>query len=71
LAAQNLLLQKITFNQDGEDYINEQIVAIFPCLAQTGWVCYKTKSTSELEEMPFQPNDVKDLNYIKRYLINI
>lgn len=64
--SQNLLLQKITFNNDGENYVNNQVVSTFPCLVETGWECYKAKNTSELEEMPFEPESIKDLNYIKR-----
>ncbi|PKB94644.1 hypothetical protein RhiirA5_438330 [Rhizophagus irregularis] len=66
LMTQNLLLQKITFNNDGENYVNNQVVATFPCLIETGWQCFKAKNTSDLEEMPFKPESIKDLNYIKR-----
>ncbi|GBC28403.2 hypothetical protein GLOIN_2v1824248 [Rhizophagus irregularis DAOM 181602=DAOM 197198] len=55
LMTQNLLLQKITFNNDGENYVNNQVVATFPCLIETGWQCFKAKNTSDLEEMPFEP----------------
>ena len=65
------LLKRITFTQDNEDHVNDQIVMTFPCLIETGWICYKTKSTSELELMPFEPDSAKDLNYIKRYFIKI
>ncbi len=68
MIAQNLL-QKITFTRDSEEHVNNQIVTAFPCLIETGWIGYKTKSTSELELMPFEPNNTKDLNYIKRYLL--
>ncbi|GES96400.1 hypothetical protein GLOIN_2v1885837 [Rhizophagus clarus] len=60
------LLQKITFIQDSEEHVNNQIVTAFPCLVETGWFCYKTKTTSELETTPFEPDHIKDLNYIKR-----
>jgi hypothetical protein len=67
LESQNLLLQKIKFNQNDEDYINNKITAVFPWLVETGWVCYRAKGTSELEEFPFEPSAIKDLDYNKRY----
>ncbi|CAB4482930.1 unnamed protein product [Rhizophagus irregularis] len=48
-------------------YINNQVTSVFPCLNQTGWVCYKAKTTSELEETPFEASAIKDLEYIRRY----
>jgi len=71
LNSQNLLLQKITFNQNNEEYVNNQITSVFPCLIKTSWVCYKAKSTSELEEVPFEPSATKDLDYIRRYYLSI
>ncbi|CAB4487223.1 unnamed protein product [Rhizophagus irregularis] len=67
LNSQNLLLRKISFNQDDPYYINNQVTSVFPCLNQTGWVCYKAKTTSELEETPFEASAIKDLEYIRRY----
>jgi hypothetical protein len=67
LNSQNLLLKKIGFNQGDENYVNGQIISTFPCLQQTGWVCYKPKTTSELEETPFEASAIKDLEYIRRY----
>ncbi|CAB5396266.1 unnamed protein product [Rhizophagus irregularis] len=66
LNSQNLLLRKISFNQDDPYYINNQVTSVFPCLNQTGWVCYKAKTTSELEETPFEASAIKDLEYIRR-----
>ncbi|POG58428.1 hypothetical protein GLOIN_2v1885837 [Rhizophagus irregularis DAOM 181602=DAOM 197198] len=63
LNSQNLLLRKISFNQDDPYYINNQVTSVFPCLNQTGWVCYKAKTTSEL---PFEASAIKDLEYIRR-----